>query len=35
MFALREGGLAVYGGIIASGIVFCAYSYFKKMPGFK
>jgi len=28
----REGGLAVYGGIIASGLVFIIYSRVKKMP---
>jgi len=28
----RDGGLAVYGGIIASGIVFIIYSRVKKMP---
>jgi len=28
----RDGGLAVYGGIIASGLVFIIYSRFKKLP---
>jgi len=28
----RDGGLAVYGGIIASGLVFIIYSRFKKIP---
>ena len=28
----RDGGLAVYGGIIASGLVFILYSKFKKIP---
>ena len=32
MFMLRQGGLAVYGGIIASGIVFLVYSRIKKVP---
>jgi len=31
MFMLREGGLAVYGGIIASGLVFIIYSRIKKI----
>ena len=29
---IREGGLAVYGGIIASGLVFIIYSRYKKIP---
>jgi len=29
---IREGGLAVYGGIIASGLVFILYSRYKKIP---
>jgi len=29
---LRDGGLAVYGGIIASGLVFILYSRYKKIP---
>ena len=32
MFMFRQGGLAVYGGIIASGIVFLVYSRIKKIP---
>jgi len=32
IFRLREGGLAVYGGIIASGLGFLAYSRIKKIP---
>jgi len=28
----RDGGLAIYGGIIASGLVFIVYSRFKKLP---
>ena len=32
IFRLREGGLAVYGGIIASGIAFRVYSRIKKIP---
>ena len=28
----RDGGLAIYGGIIASGLVFILYSRFKKIP---
>jgi len=28
----RDGGLAIYGGIIASGLVFILYSKFKKIP---
>ena len=31
IFMLREGGLAVYGGIIASGLVFILYSRIKKV----
>jgi len=32
ILAFRDGGLAVYGGIIASGIVFIIYSRVKKIP---
>lgn len=32
MFLLREGGLAVYGGVIAAGIAFLVYSRIKKIP---
>ena len=32
IFMFREGGLAVYGGIIASGLVFIIYSRVKKIP---
>ena len=32
IFRLREGGLAVYGGIIAAGIAFWVYSRVKKIP---
>ena len=32
VFRLREGGLAVYGGIIASGIAFYIFSRVKKIP---
>jgi len=32
IFRFRDGGLAVYGGIIASGLVFIIYSRVKKLP---
>ena len=32
IFSIREGGLAVYGGIILSGIAYIAYSKIKKIP---
>ena len=32
IFRFRDGGLAVYGGIIASGLVFIIYSRVKKIP---
>jgi len=32
IFAIREGGLAVYGGIILSGIAYLVYSRIKKIP---
>ncbi|MCL2227193.1 MAG: prolipoprotein diacylglyceryl transferase [Oscillospiraceae bacterium] len=32
IFSVREGGLAVYGGIILSGLAYIAYSRIKKIP---